>query len=266
MFSPILIIFAYLAGTSGFINIPTVSHYDLPGMWGGGFAYSRPLYTGDEDPNDGLEPEPSDYNVFIRYGFAGRGEIALSMYTPSTYALAVSYTIKKEGRGPAFFCGIDNITYSKHVSSLGRGDTVGFLEETGYLTEGGGRPPEVFSAYLGMQKSFGEIFNVVLGLGRGRFVGYGERSHVLNTDLFVLGDDYQTEEHSAWAFGLFFGASLKFPFGLEFIGEIDGRDASIGIKYHNKYATPTIAVTKIEQLGDRRPFSPFLWAVQSADL
>jgi tetratricopeptide (TPR) repeat protein len=225
-------------------------------MWGGGFAYSRPLYTGDEDPNDGLEPEPSDYNIFLRYGFAGRGEVALSMYTPSTYALAFSYTIKKEGKVPAFFCGIDNITYSKHVSSLGRGDTVGFLEETGYVTEGGGRPPEVFSAYLGMQKSFGEIFNVVLGLGRGRFVGYGERSHVLNTDFFVLGDDYQTEEHSAWAFGLFFGASLKFPFGLEFIGEIDGRDASIGVKYHSKYLIPTLAITKVEQLGDRRPFSP----------
>jgi hypothetical protein len=221
MLSVILVLFGYLAGTSGFINVPTVSQYDLPGMWGGGFAYSRPFYTDDDDPNDALEPEPADYNIFLRYGFAGRGEISLSMYTPSTYALGISYTIKKEGKGPAFFCGIDNITYSKHISSLGRGDTVGFLEEKGYVTTGGGRPPEILSAYLGMQKSFGEVFNLVLGLGRGRFVGYGERSHVLNTDFFVLGDDYTTEEHSSWAFGLFFGASLKFPFGLEFIGEID---------------------------------------------
>ena len=256
MLTTVLTIFSYLAGTSGFINIPTVSQYELPGMLGGGFAYSRPFYTDDDDPNDGLEPEPADYNIYLRYGLAGRGEIALSMYTPSTYALAVSFTIKKEGKGPALFCGIDNITYSKYVSSLGKGDTVGFLEEIGYVTRGGGRPPEIFSAYLGMQKSFGDVFNVVLGIGRGRFVGYGERSHVLNTDIFVLGDDYTTEEHSSWAFGLFFGASLKFPFGLEFIGEVDGRDANIGIRYHNKYITPTFAITKIEHFGDRRPFSP----------
>ena len=256
MLNTLLIVFSYLASTSGFINIPTVSQYDFPGMWGGGFAFSRPFYTDDTDLNNGLEPEPSDYNIFLRYGFAARGEIALSMYTPNTYALAVSYTIKKEGNGPAFFCGVDNITYSKHVSSLGRGDTVGFLEEKGYLTTGGGRPPELFSIYLGMQKSFGELFNVVLGLGRGRFVGYGERSHVLNSDFFVLGDDYKIEEHSSWAFGLFFGASLRFPFGLEFTGEIDGRDASVGIRYHNKYVTPTLAITKVEQFGDRRPFSP----------
>jgi len=256
MFNAILVIFIYLAGPSGYINIPTVTQYDLPGMWGGGLAYSRPFYTDDNDPTDALEPEPSDYNIFLRYGFAGRGEVALSMYTPSTFAMALSFTIKKEGKGPAFFCGIDNITYSKYVSSLGKGDTVGFLEETRYVTEGGGRPPELFSAYVGMQKSFGKIFNFVLGFGRGRFVGYGERSYVLNTDFFVLGDNYNTEEHSPWAFGLFFGASLRFPFGLEFMGEIDGRDASVGIRYHNKYVTPTIAITKIEQFGDRRPFSP----------
>jgi tetratricopeptide (TPR) repeat protein len=177
------------------------------------------------------------------------------MYTTSTYALAVSYVFKKEGRGPAFFAGIDHLTYSKHISALGRGDTVGFLEEQGYITEGGGRPPELFSAYVATQKTFGEVLNLVIGLGRGRFVGYGDRSYLFNTDIFVL-DDYKTEEHSSWAFGLFFGASLRFPFGLELMGEMDGRDASIGIRYHSKYVTPTLAITKIEQFGDRRPFSP----------
>jgi tetratricopeptide (TPR) repeat protein len=87
-------------------------------------------------------------------------------------------------------------------------------------------------------------------------VGYGDRSRIFNTDFFVLGDDYKTEEHSPWAFGLFFGASLRFPFGLEFMSEMDGRDASVGIRYHNKYITPTLAITKVEQFGDRRPFSP----------
>jgi Tfp pilus assembly protein PilF len=250
------VLISYLAGTSGFVNIPTASQYDVPGLFGVGFAYSLTMISDDPDPTDAIEPDPSDYNMFLRYGLMGRGEIALSMYTTNTYALSFNYTIIKEGTGPALFFGIDNITYAKYVSSLGSGDSVGFLEEVGYTTESGGRPPEMLSAYLGIQKTFGKIFNVVLGLGRGRFVGYGERSHIFNTDLFVLGADYTTEEHSAWAFGLFFGASLRFPFGLELMAEMDGRDASVGVKYHNKYVTPVFAITKVEQFGDRSPFSP----------
>lgn len=250
------VLISYLAGTSGFINVPTATQYDIPGLLGVGFAYSLTMFTDDPDPTDDVEPDPSDYNMFLRYGLLGRGEVALSMYTTNTYALSLSYTVLKEGSGPALFVGIDNITYAKHVSSLGQGDTVGFLEEIGYATLPGGRPPEMFSAYLGLQKNFANIFNIVVGLGRGRFVGYGDRSHIFNTDLFVLGDEYLTEEHSSWAFGLFFGASLRFPFGLEMSAEMDGRDASVGIKYHNKYVTPVFAITKVEQFGDRRPFSP----------
>jgi tetratricopeptide (TPR) repeat protein len=249
------LLIAQLYGSSGLINIPSANQYEMPGTWGISANYSQPLYKEDTDTND--ISEPSDFNAALHYGFAGRGEIALHMYTPSTYALSVSYLIKKPGRGPGFFCGIDNITYSTYVSLLGRGDTIGFLEEQGYVTGGGGRPPELFSAYVGMQQTFGEILNMVIGIGRGRFVGYGDRSRVFNTDFFILGDDYVTEEHSPWAFGLFFGTSLRFPFGLEFMAEMDGRDASIGIRYHNKYITPTLAITKVEQFGeDRRPFSP----------
>jgi tetratricopeptide (TPR) repeat protein len=246
----------YLAGTSGFINIPTADIYHMNGTWGLGFAYSHTMYSDDPDLTDDAEPDPADYNIYLRYGFAGRGEAAISMYTPSAFALSLSYVIMKPQKGPALFMGIDNITYAKHISSLGTGDTVGFLEEIGYFTESGGRPAELLSAYVGLQQTIGNIFNVVLGIGRGRFVGYGERSHYFNTDLFVLGDEYTTEEHSSWAIGLFLGASLRFPFGLEFMAEMDGRDASIGMRYNNKYVTPTLALTKVEQFGNRRPFSP----------
>ena len=256
MTAVILLLIGQLYGSTGLINTPSANFYEIPGMWGGGFSYSFPLFKDDTDPNAILQPEPADFNAVLRYGFAGRGELSLHMYTPNTFALGIAYLIKKPGRGPAFFCGIDNITYSKHVSLLGRGDTVGFLEEQGYVITGGGRPPELFSAYIAMQQTFGKVFNIVLGLGRGRFVGYGDRSHIFNTDFFVLGDDYKTEEHSSWVFGLFFGASLRFPFGLELMAEMDGRDAGIGLRYHNKYVTPTLAITKVEQFGDRRPFSP----------
>lgn len=109
-----------------------------------------------------------------------------------------------------------------------------------------------------MQKSFGPFFNMVIGLGRGRFVGYGPRSHVFNTDMFVLGEDYKTEDHSGWAFGTFFGGSIKFPFGVELIAEMDGRDGNAGIRYNHKNFSATFAVTKVEHFWSSQPYSPRL--------
>lgn len=247
-----------LCHTSGFIDIPTVPQYDMPGMLGVGLTFSLPFYTENPNPDDSIVvPDPKDFTVTIHYGLGGRAELALSMYTPSTYALSASYLLKKEhGSAPAIFVGIDDISYKTHISTIGADEETGFLEEKGYYFGGGGRPPEIFSAYVAMQKSLGPYTNLVLGLGRGRFVGYGKRSHIFNTDFFVLGDDYTTEEHSSWAFGLFFGGSIRFPFGLELIAEIDGRDGNAGIKYHHKHFTTTLAITKAEQFWGDKPFSP----------
>lgn len=248
-----------LCHTSGLIDIPTVPQYNLPGMFGVGLTFSLPFYTDDPNPDDDsiLVPDPKDFTMTVRYGLGGRTELALSMYTLSTYSLSVSYLLKKEhGNAPAIFVGVDDISYNTHLSTIGMDEETGFLEEKGYHFNTGGRPAEIFSTYIAMQKAIGPYANFVLGLGRGRFVGYGGRSHIFNTDFFVLGDDYETEEHSAWAFGLFFGGSIRFPFGLELIAEIDGRDGNAGIKYHHKYFTTTFAVTKAEQFWGDRPFSP----------
>lgn len=244
--------------TTGFIDIPTVTQYDIPGMFGGGIMFSMPFSTEDPIPSDLVDPDPKDFTLTLRYGFGGRGEIALSMYTPSAFALAVSYLLKEErGNTPALFCGIDNITYNPHISTIGIKDTVGFVEEKNY-DRFNHRPPELLSAYIAMQKSLGQYLNLVIGLGRGRFVGYGPRSHIFNTDLFVMGEDYtdSTKSISGWAFGIFFGGSIRFPFGLELIAEIDGRDGNAGIKYHHKYFTTTFAITKAEHFWSPKPFSP----------
>lgn len=243
---------ADLSRTSGFIDIPRAPQYNVSGIFSGTIMYSLPMYSTDDDDGD-----PTDYNVVFRYAFAKRGEIALAMFTPTTYVASISYVIIKERGGiPAIFGGIDDISYSTYISTVGRNDTTGFLEEKNYARYCNGRPPELFSAYIAMQKSLGSFFNVVIGLGRGRFVGYGARSHIFNTDLLVLGDNYKTDDHSGWAFGTFFGGSLTFPFGLELIAEMDGRDGNVGIRYNHKYFSTTFAITKVEHFGDRRPFSP----------
>lgn len=258
-----LIITFFLIGelchTSGFIDIPMVPQYDIHGMYGGGLMFSLPIFNEDPNSNDDNPVDPLDFTMVFRYGFAERGEVSISMYTPTTYALSVAYLLKEEqGNRPAFFCGIDDISYNTHLSTIGMKPEKGFLEEYNYHTYFGGRPPEIFSVYIAMQKSLHPVFNIVFGLGRGRFIGYGPRSHIFNTDLFVLGEDYKKGNHSGWAFGAFFGGSVKFPFGLELIAEIDGRDGNAGIKYYHKYFTSTLAITKAEHFFGTRPWSPRL--------
>jgi len=246
-----------LCHTSQFIDIPSAPQYDVPGMFGASIAFSVPFSTDDPIPDDLVEPDPADFTATLRYGFGGRTEVALSVYTLTTYSLSVAHLLARETeRSPAFFAGLDDITYSTHVSTIGRGDTVGFIEEKNYTLVNGGRPAELLSAYVAMQKKLGQYFNIVIGLGRGRFVGYGPRSHVFNTDFFVLGEDYKTEEHSPWAFGVFFGGSIRFPVGVELIAEMDGRDGNVGMKYHHRLGTLTLAIGKAEHFWSPAPYSP----------
>ncbi len=244
-----------LCHTSGFIDIPTAPQYDKSGMLGVGLAFSMPFSQEDPDPTDLTEPDPMDFTATLKYGFAGRGEVALSMYTPSTFALSIGYLLVREGSAPAIFMGIDDISYKPYLSTISNEEEGGFIEERNYAVVNGGRAPELLSAYIGMQKSF-SVFNVVLGFGRGRFVGYAPRSIIFNTDQFVLGDDYKTEDHSSWAFAVFFGGSIRLPMGLEFIAEIDGRDGNAGIKYHHKYFNIALAVAKAEHFWSPAPYSP----------
>lgn len=258
----ILILFCELSRTSGFIDIPTIPQYNISGMYGLGLMFSARIYSDDPDPLDDQKLDPMDFDVVFRYGLGGRGEISLSMFNVNSYVVCISYLLAKEEKNiPAFFAGIDDISYNTHLSTLGMKEEPGsvFIEEYNYATHTGGRPWELFSTYLGMQKTFAKHFNFVLGLGRGRFVGYGDRSHYFNTDLFVLDGNYKSPEHSWWAVGIFFGGSLKFP-NLEICAEIDGRDGNAGIKYYHKYVTATLALAKAEHLRwwNKAPYTPRL--------
>jgi len=252
------LLIAQLNRTPGFVDIPSAPAYDIPGMWGGGIVFSMPMFNEDPNPNDNIKVDPADFDMVFRYGLGGKGEISLSMFTLNTYVGSFKYLIKKqEGNAPIIFGGIEDISYSTHISTIGMKGKTGSIEEKTYHLYMNGRPWELFSAYIAMQKPFSPMFNIVIGFGRGRFVGYGWRSHIFNTDFLVLGEEYTTRSHSWWAFGLFMGGSVKFPFGLEMSVEMDGRDANIGLKYHSTYVTPTLALCKVEYLGSGfRPWSP----------
>ena len=188
---------------------------------------SYPIGSEDEvktDINGGIEISINQFNAVLNW------------YSGTDFALNLSYLILKQvGMVPSLSLGIDNLTYRKFISPVGHGHDSTFSDEE-YIP----RPPEIASAYLVATRTFNEYFELTAGVGRGRFIGYGPRSHLLNFDVFF------DEEHEDYVFGLFGGAKFSVPGGAAFIIETDGRDANIGIQYQTGMFKGTLGLNKLE--------------------
>jgi outer membrane protein OmpA-like peptidoglycan-associated protein len=177
-----------------------------------------------------------DPNLAIDFSYNKFGG-ALKWYNGLDFALDLSYQLLTEnGYYPALAVGVGEMAISKYVSPAGSDEV--FSDEN-YPD----RPPEIASAYIVATKKLGSSFEMTAGAGRGRFTGYGPRSHLVNTDLFF--DD----KHENIAMGLFTGIRLILPNNLGFIIEEDGRDANVGIEYENKLFKGTLALNKLELFG-----------------
>ncbi|MEA1912862.1 MAG: OmpA family protein [candidate division WOR-3 bacterium] len=224
LFVSALILDAEILKRESYIDIPTAKNsqgifINLNGNY--------PLRTESEigiDPNVGVE---FSYNIF---------DGVLKWYDGSDFALGLACQLLKGENLPSLSFGIEDITYNKNISPVGSDKT--FDDE--YYDP---RPPEVASVYLSATKDFGENFEITAGIGRGRFVGYGPRSHLLNFDAML------DEEHENYVFGLFGGAKFTIPNGPSFIIEADGRDANVGLQYESGLLKGTLALSKLEQFA-----------------
>ena len=61
-----------LCHTTGMIDIPTPTQYNIPGMFGGGITFSFPFFSSDPIPDDDAEPDPMDFTMVFRYGLGGK--------------------------------------------------------------------------------------------------------------------------------------------------------------------------------------------------
>ncbi|HIE05911.1 MAG TPA: carboxypeptidase regulatory-like domain-containing protein, partial [bacterium (Candidatus Stahlbacteria)] len=197
---------------------------------------------------------PTDLDLAVRFGVGDRFEGAISAFHFTSYALSGAFTIVEEAeKRPAIVFGIDDITYNQYVSPIGVGERT-FSDDSMYIVHGG-RNPEIFSAYISLSKNL-YFLRMVVGLGRGRFVGYGPNSRYFNTDG-LFRSDWEGNPSPA-AIGLFLGgAVIPYP-GLEVIAEFDGRDANAGLRYHFKKGAINLGFTHLEQLVTNNPdrYSP----------
>jgi hypothetical protein len=175
------------------------------------------------DPNFGIEYTYRELNASLKW------------YNGMDFAFDVSCRLlQEETMRPSIALGIYEISYDKFISPAGSDKT---YEDEEYED----RPPEIVSLYGVVTKNINNKFQVTMGVGRGKFVGYGPRSFVPNTD--VLFD----ANHENWALGLFMGMKLTLKRPLSFILEMDGRDANFALEYKSQLLKGTFYLMKMEQ-------------------
>lgn len=229
-------LYAEMEKIDGYIDIPSGS---LPkqGMYinlSGGYE----LGTVPEDINK------YNINAAINLVFP-RFEGALSYYKIQDWTLDIKYLLFSRNVYSASI-GIDRITYRKYITPFGGGNetNTGYLDEQ-YKT----RPQEWFSLYFVNTYKPSELIELTLGIGRGRYVGYGPRSRYFNLDYLLVKND-TSGYHQDIVFGLFGGLKVKILPYVSGIIEFDGRDvnAGLGVNINGYYFN--LCLTKIEQISD----------------
>jgi len=182
---------------------------------------------------------PKDIDIALAGGFFDRLYLNIVMYSNKAYALNLEYVaIPGTDALPRLTFGLDNITQERYISSFGSGKDTRW-EKNVYRH----RNSEQFSLYGVLGTHIG-ISYISVGLGRGKFVGYGTWTQNLNTDF------YSDKKHND-AFGLFFNLQLFDIMGFKPYFSVDGRNYDYGFRYDQKFFSLNVGVTTPNSLlGD----------------
>ena len=223
-------LFADFNRTSGLVDVPTANI--LPHF---GYRTGIDGSVGFQDTVD-----ESEVNLHFSFGLFDLAEAYLDIYTFADFAAAVGFCHRfYSGDKFSFAWGLHTISYDLDVSEVGHGDTVGWYDDLLYNSETYEKPFELGSAFVVTTYAINENIDATLGIGRGRYVGYGSHSKYFNTNVF-------RDEGGDWGVGLFAGIELRFLDQFRFMIDADGRDFNIGLGYYLAPLELNVALSKIE--------------------
>jgi len=181
----------------------------------------------------------------VRFSPLKRLDFAVTAYTLKDYVLDAKYRIIGDEPGDfGLAVGVYDVGLNSYVSPLGHGLNAAWPD-----WKHRDRTTENFSAFAVASIPMTEIVRYHVGLGRGRFVGYGTRSKYLNTDVFF-------KDHHQWALALFGGAEFYVTPQVTLVAEANSRDMNTGVKASFGPVTAAVAWKKMEGLvfakGDGR--------------
>ncbi|MBE0434056.1 OmpA family protein [candidate division WOR-3 bacterium] len=135
--------------------------------------------------------------------------------------------------------GIHSISYDLNVSEVGRGDSVGWFDDMMYNSGGYEKPFELGSAFVVSTFSLHSSVDLTLGLGRGRYVGYGTHSRYVNSNFY-------RDEGGDWGIGLIAGVEARPMDNLRIMLDGDGRDVNLGLGLRIHPVEVCVALSKLE--------------------
>jgi len=184
-------------------------------------------------------------NADIRFSPLKHLDFAVTAYTFSDYVLDAKYQIL--GGNPDSFglaVGVYDVGIHSYVSPIGH-DTANAWPDWKYPS----RTMENFSAFAVTSIPVTKFARLHVGLGRGRFVGYGPHSKYFNTDIFF-------SEYHEWAISLFGGVEVYVTPHVALVAVANSRDLNTGVKANFGPISAAVAWTKMEGLlfskGDGR--------------
>jgi len=224
--------FAEFNRTSGLIDIPEARI--LPHL-GYRIGVNGTFGLGSNNVIEGLET-----NFHSSLGLADKFEVYLDIYTIDNFTAAIGFChnfLKNDKI--ALSWGIHQISYALDVSEIGHGDSTGWHDDLTYYEGDYEKPFELGSAFFVSTYSLNKSVDVSLGLGRGRYVGYGTHSKYFNSNFYH-------DQGGDWAIGLIAGMNLKIAKGFSFMIDGDGRDINLGFVYRYKPIELGLAISKFE--------------------
>jgi hypothetical protein len=169
-------------------------------------------------------------------------DVGVIAYTRADYVLDAKYRVLTSRSGCfGLAVGVCDLGLNGYVSPVGHGKA-GVWPNWMYQQNGvSHRPYENASVFAVASYRATPTVRLHAGLGRGRFVGYGQRSRYFNSDILF-------REYHQWAVGLFGGAELLVAPQVALVGEMSGRDINAGIRASYSGITATVAWTKVDCL------------------
>ena len=145
--------------------------------------------------------------------------------------------------------GIHTFSTLSDMSEIGQVVSTGWYDDQLYQRDDYDKPYERFSGFVVSTYELAEKIDVSMGLGRGRYVGYGDLSKYLNSNFYH-------ETGGDWGIGLFGGVEYKLTDRTSFMIEGDGRDINAGIVFQPLPWEFGLALTKIEYFFDWDVYKP----------
>lgn len=229
--------------TSGLVDIPTARILPHLGFRIGA-DFTAQLGSGDYD-------QVFEENLHASFGLFNFLELYFDAYTIiENWTVAGGFCHRIYGTDKfGLAWGIHSFSTLSDLSEIGQTSNTVWLDDRFYQQVSYDKPYERLSGFVVSTYALSNNIDVSLGVGRGRYVGYGATSKYFNSNLYH-------ERGGDWGIGLFGGVEFKLSKKISLMLEGDGRDINAGVRWRPLPWELCLGLTKTEYFFEWDEYRP----------